>query len=206
MSDCCSHSPPPADLSQAKALRVVLAINLTMFFVEAISGLLARSTALLADSLDMLGDAAMYALALYVVHRGAQWKARAALVKGLLMATLGAAVLLDSYLRFKSSALPSVPLIGGIGTLAIVANLTCAILLLKHRNDDINMRSTWRCTRNDVLANAATLLGGVAVHFTGSRWPDSLVGVSIAFLVLVSAYKTVRESVQELGLKEPSHT
>lgn len=197
MSDCCPTIS--ADhATQAKALRIVLAINLAMFFIEVVSGFVANSTALLADSLDMLGDAAVYALALYVVHRGSSWKAGSALTKGIVMAIFGVGVLIDAYFRLKTESLPSVSMIGGVGTLAILANLACALILLKHRNDDINMRSTWRCTRNDVIANAATLLGALMVYLINSRWPDAIVGVSIAVLVLVSAQRTISESVREL--------
>jgi Co/Zn/Cd efflux system component len=60
-----------------------------MFLVESIAGIVAHSTALLADSIDMLGDAIVYGFSLYVIERGAVWKARAPLLKGIIMAVFG---------------------------------------------------------------------------------------------------------------------
>jgi Co/Zn/Cd efflux system component len=76
MNGCCEIvSDLPA--RQRRVLQVVLAINAAMFLVEFVAGLLAHSTALLADSVDMLGDAIVYGFSLYVVGRGAVWQGRA---------------------------------------------------------------------------------------------------------------------------------
>ena len=76
-----------------KVLTVVLVINAVLFIVEAAAGLLAHSTALLADSLNMFGDSLVYGFSLYVLWRSAEWKARAAVFKGVAMALFGAGVL-----------------------------------------------------------------------------------------------------------------
>ena len=92
MENCCeakSRYLTQAREAFGRVLWVLLAINATMFVVEFGAGLLARSSALLADSLDMFGDATVYGLSLYALHRTARWRAGAALVKSLLMAGLG---------------------------------------------------------------------------------------------------------------------
>ena len=92
MDDCCESKAAELDAIRSRHGRVlvaVLAINASMFVVEFAAGLLSGSTALLADSLDMLGDALVYGFSLFVLHRSARWRARAALSKGLVMAAFG---------------------------------------------------------------------------------------------------------------------
>ena len=89
MDQCCESKASELAalrLRQSRVLAVVLAVNLTMFCVEFGAGLLSGSTALLADSLDMLGDALVYGFSLFVLHRSLVWRVRAALLKGGIMA------------------------------------------------------------------------------------------------------------------------
>lgn len=201
MDDCCNakaHELKALSGRQRKILWIVLVINLAMFFIEGTAGLVARSTALLADSLDMAGDAFVYAISLYAIGRSVRWNASVSLVKGCVMAAFGIGVLVQAILRFQAGAPPVAELMGWAGGLALVANLTCAALLLRHRNDDINMRSTWLCSRNDVIANLGVLVAAALVGYTGALWPDLVVGVGIAALVLRSAASVLRESSGQL--------
>ena len=88
---------------------------------------------------------------------------------------------------------------GGIGVLALVANLICAILLLGFRDSDINMRSAWICSRNDVLANIGVLLAAWGVASPGSSWPDLIVGFSISALILKSAIEVLKDAKMEMA-------
>jgi Co/Zn/Cd efflux system component len=142
---------------QRRMLTVVLAINASMFLIEAATGLLSRSTALLGDSLDMFGDAAVYGLTIYALDRGVAWQARAAILKGLVMAAFGAGVLIEAAAKVAGQVVPHAQLMGGIGLLALFANAACLALLLRHREDDINMKSAWICSRNDITANIAVI-------------------------------------------------
>lgn len=141
---------------QGTVLKWVLAINAVMFVVEFGFGLLSRSSALMADSLDMFGDAAVYGFSLFALNRGA------------------------------------------IGAVALAANATCLFLLYRHRADDINMRSTWLCSRNDIVSNFGVIIAAVLVGLLNSGWPDLVVGVAIAGLFLKSAYEVVGEAKDEL--------
>src|SRR3989338_4033240 len=96
MADCCNDKACEIDAlrgRQSATLKIVLAINAVMFVVELTAGLIGHSISLVADSLDMLGDALVYGFSLYVVARGAAMKARAALFKGIIMAGFGLFVL-----------------------------------------------------------------------------------------------------------------
>jgi cation diffusion facilitator family transporter len=195
MKDCCGEEELGAlGDAQARVLKIVLAVNAAMFLAEAAGGLLARSTALLGDSLDMLEDAAVYAVSLYVLRREPRWKTRAARLKGLVMLALGAAVLVQAVLKAFSPAVPDAETMGAVGLLALIANAFCLFLLYKHKGDDLNMRSTWLCSRNDVLANMGVLVAAALVHATGSKWPDVLVGGAIAALILTSSFSVLKEA------------
>jgi cation diffusion facilitator family transporter len=205
VKDCCeSKAGELAELRvrQGRVLVIVLAINAVMFVVEAAGGVVARSTALLADSLDMFGDASVYALSLWVLHRGPVWRARAALVKGALMGLFGAGVLVEAALKLTSGISPEPHTMSAIGLLALGANLVCLVLLYRHRTDDLNLRSTWLCSRNDIIANVGVILAAIAVGIVGSGWPDVLVGALIAALFLRSAETVLREAVAELKRSE----
>ncbi len=183
---------------RAGVLRVVLAVNAIMFLVEFAAGVAAGSTSLLADALDMLGDALVYGFSLYVIGRGAAWEARAALAKGGFMLLFGLAVLAEAAWKAVHPAMPDVPVMAAVGALALAANTGCFVLLWRHRDDGLNMRSTWLCSRNDLVANAGVLLAAAAGHALASRWPDIAVGVAIAALFLRSALQVLRESLAGL--------
>jgi len=199
MDRCCDNKA--VDIArrmeqQGHVLYAVFAANAAMFLVEFISGWLAHSTALLGDSLDMLGDASVYALTLYTLRRGLRAQANASLMKGVVMLAFGFTVMAEAvHKNFWGTPVPSVALMGGIGLLALAANSLCFLLLYSHRGDNLNMRSTWICSRNDVISNVSVIGAAVMVAWTGSYWPDLLVGVAIAALFVGSAKRILVESV-----------
>lgn len=202
MADCCSDKECAIESlrsRQAGTLRIVLAINAVMFLVEFTAGLLARSTALLADSLDNLGDATTYGLSLYAVARGARSKAKIALFKSTLI--LAAAFFVIGQVAY-SIAHPGMPVfetMGIVSLLALAANGTCLALLWKHRTEDVNMSSVWECSRNDIVSNVAVFAAAGAVWITDSFWPDLIVGSLLAILLLHSAVRVMREAMRALS-------
>lgn len=205
MAGCCDDKSCEIEAlrsRQSSTLKSVLGINAVMFVVELTAGLMAASVALIADSLDMLGDALVYGFSLYVVARGARMKAVAALFKGVIMAAFGLFVLGQATYKIIVPQLPVFEAIGAIGLLALAANALCLLLLWRHRADDINMKSVWLCSRNDIVANISVLLAAAGVWLTGSGWPDILVGLAIAVLFLRSAFGVLRESLKEFRAAE----
>lgn len=201
MADCCNDKACEIEAlrgRQSATLKLLLVINAAMFAVELVAGLLADSLSLLADSLDMLGDALVYGFSIYVVSRGARMKARAALLKGIIMAMFGLFVLGQAIYRMIVPHVPAFEVIGVIGLLALAANTLCFVLLWRHRSDDINMSSVWLCSRNDLIANVSVLFAAAGVWFTGSGWPDILVGLALAALFARSAFAVLREAIAEL--------
>jgi Co/Zn/Cd efflux system component len=197
VKDCCAVT---ADLTerQRRVLRIVLGINVAMFLAESTVGLLAHSTALLADSVDMLGDAVVYTFSLYVIARGAVWQARGALLKGVVMAAFGVGVLGEVTVKLIAGTVPAAEAMGAMGAIALGANLLCLALLWRRRTDDINMRSAWTCSLNDVSGNVGVMLAAAGVALTGKAWPDIIVGIVIAALFLTSAVGVIREARRQL--------
>ena len=201
-TDCCSSLENELNKVQDSKRNIlvwVLLINGAMFLIEGIYGWLAQSSALMADALDMLGDAAIFGFSLYVIRLDSIWQNRAGYIKGIIMALFSISVLIGAFYKLFNPVVPEAFTMGGIGALALVANLICAILLLGFRDSDINMRSAWICSRNDVLANIGVLLAAWGVSWTGSSWPDLIVGVSISALILKSAIEVLKDAKLEMA-------
>jgi cation diffusion facilitator family transporter len=193
MDECCAIRPVHAQ--QRRVLLIVLWINLAMFLAELVAGLIAHSTALLADSVDMLGDAIVYGFSLYVIARAPVWQTRAALLKGIIMAVFGVGIVAEVVAKLVRGLRPEVEIMWAVALVALIANASVLAFLWRHRADDINMRSVWLCSRNDVIANGGVLLAALGVGLTGAAWPDILVGLAIAALFAASAVSVIREAL-----------
>ncbi|HET7633300.1 MAG TPA: cation diffusion facilitator family transporter [Burkholderiales bacterium] len=182
----------------ARVLWIVLGVNAAMFVIEGVAGLLAHSTALLADSLDMLGDSLVYGFSLFVLARSVRWQARAAFTKGAFMLVFGLGVLAQAAHKIIYPEMPDAQTMGVVGALALAANLLCFVLLYRHRADNLNMSSTWLCSRNDLVANIAVLAAAAASATLTSQWPDVVAGTAIAILFLRSAVGVLSDAVATL--------
>jgi cation diffusion facilitator family transporter len=201
LASCCENKSCEIDAlraSHGRVLWIVLAINALMFVVEGAAGVAAQSTSLLADALDMLGDALVYGFSLFVLAKSARWQAGAALAKGAFMLAFGLGVLAEAVHKIIVPLMPSVATMGIVGAVALAANLACFVLLYRHRGDNLNMSSTWLCSRNDLVANVGVLLAAAGSHLLGSRWPDILVGLVIAGLFLRSSLDVLRQATRQL--------
>ena len=200
MSGCCDNECSIDALreKQRGTLQIVLGINAAMFLVIVGAALYSRSTALLADSFDNLGDALTYGLSLYVVSRSNSAKAKVALFKGLLI--LLAAIVVSSQIIYRLY-IPSTPIfevMGAFSLLGLAANTVCLYLLWKHRDEDVNMSSVWECSRNDIASNLSVFVAAGAVWLTGTGWPDIVVALGLALLLLRSAYRVISSAWGEL--------
>lgn len=205
--DCCSGKQIELErvagrVGQRRVLVTVLAINAAMFLLEFSVGVIAGSAALMADSVDMMGDALVYGLSIYALERSHRWKAGAAMAKGLFILAFGIAVIADIMIKLKSGVPPSSPLMAGMGVVALVANLVCLRLLWRFRALDVNMASTFECSRNDVISNVGVLAAAGLVAVTGRAWPDLIVGAIIAVVFLRSASRVIRASWRELRVRQ----
>ena len=206
MGACCAsdtcHAPAP-DPGYRRILWVALGLNAAMFFVEAAASYVAGSVSLQADALDFLGDAGNYAIGLIVLGMSVRWRASAATGKGVVMGAFGVWVAGNTLWHAFSGGVPRFELMGGIGMLAFVVNVSVAALLFRHRAGDSNRRSIWLCTRNDAIANIAVILAGIGVWLTDTHWPDIAVAAVIATLGLSGAWQILRQARGEL--RSPPH-
>ncbi len=194
--NCAIESTQPR---QRKTLRLVLAINAVMFLVIVAAAIYGKSTALLADSLDNLGDALTYGLSLYAVSRGALVKARVALFKGYLILLAACVVAAQIIYRLFVPDTPLFEIMGLFSLIALAANSLCLYLLWRHRHEDINMSSVWECSRNDIAVNLSVFIAAGAVWLTGSGWPDILVAAGLLLLLTRSAARVIgsaREAIR----------
>lgn len=205
MSDCGCGSGE-ADKLERRALWMLLGINATMFVGEAVAGWLGQSTGLLADSLDMLADAAVYGIALYAVGRSSGLKITAATASGLLQIALGLGVLFEVARRYLHGSEPVSALMIGVGVIAFIANLTCLAILAKHRTGGVHMRASWIFSTNDVIANIGVVVSGGLVFLLGSRLPDLIIGGLISALVIRGGVRILREAREARHLIRESNT
>jgi Co/Zn/Cd efflux system component len=198
MSASCCNDPHRGNPAYRRVLWSVLAINAGMFLVEIGAGLAAGSASLQADALDFLGDAANYAISLFVVGMALRYRATAALLKGSTMFAFGLWVFGITLWHAWHGTLPQAFTMGAVGTAALLANVISFGLLWAYRQGDANMRSAWICTRNDVLGNLAVLLAALGVLGTGTGWPDVIVAAVMAGLALQGAWVVLHQSRTEL--------
>ncbi len=193
MSDCGCHMEAKNG-AERKTLRILLVINGVMFFVGLVAGILAHSTALVADSLDMFADASVYTMSLYAVGKSAYHKNRAATLSGIFQMTLAAMVVIDVIRRFIGGSSPESEWMMIIALLSLIANSYSLYLLSKHRQGEVHMRASWIFTQNDVIASFSVIIAGLLVTLFNSRFPDLIVGFGIACLVVWGGIRIIQDA------------
>ncbi|QFS88256.1 MULTISPECIES: cation diffusion facilitator family transporter [unclassified Marinobacter] len=196
---CSAPNPQGPAPGFRKALWIALWVNLAMFFVEGLASLQSGSVALMADAIDFFGDSANYLLSLSVLSMGMLWRGRAALVKGLTMATFGLVVWGRAIWVLQSGATPEPLTMGLVGLLALAANVGVAVMLFKFREGDSDMRSVWLCSRNDAIGNLAVMGAALGVFGTGSAWPDLIVAGIMGTLALTAGISVVRHARSDIA-------
>lgn len=199
MSGCCDSDCSLDRLRERQrgTLQIVLAVNAVMFFVIVTAAIYGKSTALLADSLDNLGDALTYGLSLYAVSRDSLVKAKVALFKGWLIFLAAMAVASQIAYKFYVPSLPLFEVMGAFSLLGLSANSLCLFLLWRHRHEDINMNSVWECSKNDIISNLSVFGAAGAVWFTGSSWPDIVVALCLVCYLMRSAIRVISSAKAE---------
>lgn len=201
MGSCCEHDcvVEALQVRQRSTLIKVLWINAGMFILIAAAAFYGDSIALLSDSLDNLGDALTYGLSLYAVTKGPATKARVALFKGGLIFAAASLVVLQIVYRLINPVLPSYEIMTIFSMAGLGANGLCVFLLWRHRHEDINMRSVFECSRNDIIANLSVILAAICVWLFSSGWPDLLIAILLAGYLLNSSTRVMRDAWSELA-------
>ncbi|MES9904964.1 MAG: cation transporter [Sedimenticola sp.] len=200
MGGCCDGGCSVDGLQERQrgTLRAVLWINAVMFVVIVVAAFYGKSSALLADSLDNLGDALTYGLSIYAVSRGTAVKAKVALFKGWLIFLAASVVATQIVYRFFVPGMPLFEIMGIFSLAGLLANSLCLYLLWRHRAEDVNMSSVWECSRNDIVSNISVFLAAGAVWLAGSGWPDLLVALALVLFLFRSAARVISSAKAEM--------
>ncbi len=183
----------------SKAVKIALALNLSMFFVEIICGFYASSMALIVDSFDFLGDSINYFIAIYVLKKSARIQSYSALIKGFSMFIFGVFILFSIFFHaYAISTLPKSNLMITVSLLALFINLGVSFLLFKFRTGSSNQKSVWLCSRNDAINNILVIIAGIFVAIFASKWPDLAVAFVMALLAIFSSFTIFRAALKEL--------
>ena len=195
MTDCgCQQIATTKE--ERKTLTIALILNALMFVVGLIAGIIAQSTALIADSLDMLADSFAYFLGLMAVGRTAKLKKRIAITSGGLLCFLGLGVVFEVGRRAWFGSFPESSLMIVVACISLIINTIVLKLLKKFRNGEVHLRATWIFTRVDVVANIGVIISGFLVLLTKSRYPDLIVGFAIGLYVIKEALEIFKESLK----------
>lgn len=172
---------------ESGTLRWLLGINALLFGVEFTAGLIAQSTGLVGESLDNFADAAVYGLALYAVGHSVKRQVRAAHFAGVLQFVLALGTLEEVVRRFVFGSEPESRTMMVIAFVALIANVTCLLLISKHREGGAHMKASWIFSANDVIINGGVIVAGGLVRWTGSAYPDLVIGGIAGAIVLNGA-------------------
>lgn len=194
----CDCSVEIESKEQRRVLIILLVINAIMFFVEISAGIIAESTALIADSLDMLADAVVYGVGLYAVGKAVSAKANAAMLSGIFQIILALGVAIEILRRIYFGSDPEPLFMIVISFIALAANVICLLLIAKHRKGEVHMRASWIFSKNDVIANIGVILSGFLVILLGSRWPDIMIGTIIVLIVLRGGILIINDARREI--------
>ena len=177
-----------------RVLRIAFVLNATMFVIDVGAGLIARSSGLLADGIDMLSDAAVYGLSLIAVGRSHTFKHRTAFVSGLLLAASGVAVMADAIRRALEGGVPDPRIMAAAAVLSLLVNGTVLRMLTRFRDGEVHLRASWIFTRADVIANVGVITAALLVSVTASRTPDLVVGLAIGIYVIKEAWEILSDA------------
>ena len=119
--------------------------------------------------------------------RAAALKVKAAHIAGWLQVVLALGALAEVVRRAVTGSEPESTLMMGIGLVALVANVICLVLIAKKRDRGAHMTTSYIFSANDVIANAGVIVAGALVAWTGSSYPDLVIGTVIALVVLNGA-------------------
>ncbi len=202
MSDCgCHHEAQNAQ--ERRVLRIALVLNAAMAVIGGVAGWIAQSAGLLADALDMLSDATAYAIGLIAIGRAARFKANAAWLSGSVLLVLGLGVLVEVGRRVIHGAEPLSGWMIGTALLSLAVNVTVLRMLSPLKSGEVHLRATWLFTRADVVANLGVILAGLLVLWSGSPYPDFVIGTLIGLYVIKEAAEILGDARRARADSEP---
>jgi cobalt-zinc-cadmium efflux system protein len=195
----------------------VLALTLLICGVEVAGAMVSGSLALLADAGHMLADVAAIGLSLFtawIAERPAdanrtygylRWEILGAFINGVALFVIAGWIVLEAIERLHAPPPVHGGILFGVALVGLVANLASLVTLHRGHGENLNVRAAYLHVLGDALGSVGALLAGVVILTTGWTLVDPIVSVAIALLVLVGAWRLVRESIDILLEGAPRH-
>lgn len=207
----------PINVETRRRLTLALTITTIVMVVELVGGWLAGSLALLADAAHMLADVAALGLALiaaWIAQRPAtpqrsfgflRFEILAALVNGALLFAIAIGIGVEAWHRMRAPEAVNGSLLLGVAAIGFIANLIAVVILHRDHQHSLNQKGAYLHVLGDLLGSVGAIVAGIIVLATGWVLADPLISVLIGALVLVSAWRLVKESSDVLLEATPAH-
>jgi cobalt-zinc-cadmium efflux system protein len=183
-----------ANDQQRRTLLVVLILNALLFLGLGAGGILADSSALLANAVDNASDSVVYLISFVAIGRAASWKRGAARLSGILLLVFAAGVLIDVGRRWWFGTEPVGWTMMGLALVAAIVNLVCLMLLRRDTSGDVNMEAAETFSLNDFASNGGILVAGALVMWLDQSWPDLVVGMLVAAIAVKGGIEILRSA------------
>jgi cobalt-zinc-cadmium efflux system protein len=177
-----------------RTLWIVLLLNLALAAGFGITGVLADSSALIANGLDNASDGLVYIISLLALSRSSTWKRGAARLSSVLLMLFAAGVLFDAGRRYFTGSEPLGPTMIGMALVGGIVNGLCLWLLNRLREPDVNLRAATTFSFNDFVSNGGIVVAGGVVMWTGQNWPDLVLGVAVAGIAIKGSIDILRDA------------
>ena len=188
-----------ADHQQRRTLLIVLILNALLFLGLGIGGIMADSSALLANAVDNASDSIVYLISFVAIGRAASWKQGAALLSGILLLVFAAGVLIDVGRRWWFGTEPVGWTMMGLALVAAIVNLICLVLLRRDQSGDVNMEAAETFSLNDFASNGGILVAGGLVMWLDQAWPDLVVGMLVAAIAVKGGIEILRSAKKDVA-------
>jgi cobalt-zinc-cadmium efflux system protein len=197
------HSPAAYD----RALALGVALNVLFAVTEAVFGVIAGSTALLADAAHNVGDVLGLVLAWAASYLSRQprsprrtygWRSSsilAALLNAIVLLVVTGGIAWEAVQRVGTPAQVSGGVVAWVALVGVGINTTTALFFMRGRKSDLNIRGAFLHMVADAAVSAGVVVAGVAILVTGWAWVDPVVTLLIAAVILGSTWGLLRESV-----------
>jgi cobalt-zinc-cadmium efflux system protein len=204
------HDHAHSSARGGRALATALVLVAVFALVEAVTGFLADSLALLADAAHMVGDAGslgLAAFAVWIARRPAtsEWsfgyrraEILAALANGVALVALALWIFVEAGRRLGDPPEPAAGWVLVVGAAGLAVNLGAAAILHGSRAGSLNVEAAFRHVLADVAGSVGVIVSALVVLATGWAYADPLVGILIGFLVLASSWTVLRDSLRIL--------
>lgn len=201
------HVTVPVDGRVHRAFAIGVGLNATFVVIEVVAGIIADSTALLADATHNLGDVGglllgwgAVALALRPATNRRTYGFRratvlAALANALLIVFAVGIVGWEAISRFRAPSAMNGGLVASVAAIGVLINFFSARLFAAGRHNDLNQRGAYLHLLGDAAVSAGVVVAGLVVRQTGWQWVDPATSLLIAAVILVSAWSLLRASV-----------